>query len=105
MVKEKVKLYDGSDFEIDCKLLTGRKAFQLGPEILKITGIKGKKGEDDFSADCEMNSSVDIVWDEIVVECPQRDQVCIEDMQKIYDKYAKKSIDFVIKKNLENFKV
>lgn len=103
-MKEKVKLTDGSEVEIDCKYLTGRKAFQLGPQILKITEIKGKKGDEDFSAGCEMNSAVDLCWEYIVVECPQRNKVCVEDMQRIYDKYAKKDIDFVLKKNLENFK-
>ncbi len=103
-MKEKVKLTDGSEAEIDCKFLTGRKAFQLGPQVLKITGLKGKKGDEDFAADCEMNSAVDICWDYIVVECPQRNHVDVEDMQRIYEKYAKKDIDFVLKKNLENFK-
>lgn len=104
MNKEKVKLTDGSEAEINCTFLTGRRAFQLGPQVLKITGLKGTKGVDDFSADCEMNSAVDICWDYIVPECPQRDHVCVVDMQRIYEKYAKKDIDFVLKKNLENFK-
>lgn len=104
MVLEKVKLINGSEVEINCKHLTGRRAFQIGPQVLKITGLKGEKGSDGFSADCEMNSAVDLCWEYIVVESPQRDEVCVEDMQKIYDKYAKKDIDFVLKKNLENFK-
>lgn len=104
MVKEKVKLNDGTESEIDCKFLTGRRAFQLGPEVLKITELKGTKGDEDYSAGCEMNSAVDLCWNHIVVECPQRDHVCVEDMQRIYEKYAKKDIDFVLKKNLENFK-
>ena len=101
-MKEKVKLNNGSEVEITCKNLTGRKAFQLGPKILDIKELKTGKG-DDMSAACDMNSAVDICWDYIVPECPQRDDVCVKDMQMIYDKYAKKDIDFVLKKNLENF--
>ena len=101
MTKETVKLNNGSEVEINCKHITGRRAFQLGPQILKITSIR-KGNDEEFAADCQMNSSVDICWNYIVSECPQRDDVCLEDMQKIYEKYAKKDIDFVLKKNLEN---
>lgn len=106
MAKEMVKLNDGSEAEINCKHITGRRAFQLGPEILKIKELKSSgKGEDaDMSVVCTMNSAVDLCWNHIVSECPQRDQVGLEDMQRIYEKYAKNDIDFVLKKNLENFK-
>lgn len=101
MAMEKVKLIDDSEVEMMCKHLTGRRAFQIGPQVLKITGLKASKGEDDFSANCEVNSAVDLCWEYIVVENPNRDKVCVEDMQKIYEKYAKKDIDFVVKKNLQ----
>ncbi len=102
MAKEKVKLNSGEEAEIECKHIMGRKAFQLGPKILVIKGIsQGKDGE--MSAKCDMNSAVDICWDVIVAPCPQKDDVTSEDMQRIFEKYAKKDIDFVIKKNLENF--
>ena len=103
-MKEKVKLSDGKEVEIDCKFLTGRKAFQLGPKIMEINEIKGKKGDKDFSAGVKMNSAVDLCWEYIVVDSPQRNHICVEDMQMIYEKYAKKDIDFILKKNLENFK-
>lgn len=102
--KELVKLNDGSEVEIMCKRLGGRRAFQLGSQVLKITSIKSSKGQEEFSADCEMNSAVDICWNHIIVDCPQKDDVCAEDMQRIFEKYAKDQIDFVVKKNLENFK-
>jgi hypothetical protein len=101
MPKEKVKLNDGTEVEIDCKHITGRKAFQLGPEILKIHSIKQAK-DGSFEAGCTMNSAVDICWPEIVAQSPQSENVTVEDMQKIYEKYAQKDIDFVVKKNMEN---
>lgn len=101
MAKEKVKLDDGSEVEIDCKHITGRRAFQLGPEILKIKTIKQSK-DGSFEAGCEMNSAVDICWPDIVAPSPQTESVSVEDMQRIYEKYAQTSIDFVVKKNMEN---
>lgn len=101
-MKEKVKLNNGEEAEIDCRQILGRRAFQLGPEILKIKGIKTDK-DGAFSASCDMNSAVDVCWDHIVAESPQSKNVCVEDMQRIFEKYAQKDIDFVIKKNLENF--
>lgn len=101
-MKEKVKLNNGDEVEIDCKHIQGRRAFQLGPAILKIKGIKQDK-DGSFSATCDMNSAVDVCWDYITAESPQSKEVCAEDMQRIFEKYAQKDIDFVIKKNLENF--
>jgi len=102
-MEEKVKLNDGSEVTIQCIPIGGRKAFKLGKEVLNINEIKsGKDGE--FSAKCEMNSAVDVCWNYIVADCPQKEKICAEDMQRIYEKYAKKEMDFVVKKNLENFK-
>ena len=36
MAKEKVKLNDGSEVEILCKHIQGRRAFKIGPQILEI---------------------------------------------------------------------
>ena len=102
MVKETVKLNNGDEVEIDCKRICGRKAFKLGPKILVIKGVKEGKDKT-FEATCDMNSAVDICWDEIVAKSPQSEDVCSEDMQMIFEKYAQKDIDFVLKKNLENF--
>lgn len=107
-MEEKVKLNDGSEIDIKCKFLGGRRAFRLGPEVLKIKELKqtaelDAEGKPLSSAVCEMNSAVDICWPFIVVESPQWEKVCVEDMQRIFEKYAKKDIDYVVKKNLENF--
>ena len=101
MGEETVKLNDGSEVQIKCKLLGGRKAYRLAPKILIINGIE-TSGKSE-TVKCDLNSAVDICWDDIVATCPQRDDVCMEDMQRIYEKYAKKEIEFVIKKNLEIF--
>lgn len=101
-MKEKVKLNNGEEVEIHCKQLGGRRAFQLGPQVLKITELK-KSNEKELAAGCVMNSAVDICWEYIVSDCPQKEDVCAEDMQRVYEKYAKKDIDFVVKKNLESF--
>lgn len=107
-MEETVKLNNGSEIQLNCKYLGGRRAFQLGPQILKIKELKQSSERDAndkpvMSAACEMNSAVDICWPHIIVECPQSEDVCVEDMQRIYEKYAKTSIDYVLKKNLENF--
>ena len=102
MTKEKVTLCDVKEAEIDCRKIYGRKAFKLAPQILKITELKKGKDEE-VSAACEMNSAEDICWDEIVAECPHRDQVTAKCMHDIYSRYAKEEIDFALKKNLESF--
>jgi hypothetical protein len=103
-MKETVKNNEGKDVVISCKHITGRKAWQLAPQIMDFTGLKQEK-DGSFAVDLKMGGEVDIVWDFIVAESPEKDNVCAEDMQLMYESYAKKSIDFVIKKKLENLSI
>lgn len=98
--KEKVNLNDGSECEIICKRLGGRRAFQLSSKILNINEFAGDKDNPIFRGEMNITQAPEICWDHIVTECPQRDDVCVKDMQRIYDKYAKDDIDTAMKPTL-----
>jgi len=98
--KETVKLNDGKEVEIQCKRLSGRRAFKLSGKILNITELKGTEKDPVFRGEMNISQAPDICWDYIVVECPQRDHVCVEDMHRIYDKYAKSEIEAAMKPTL-----
>lgn len=98
--KEKVKLNDGSECEITCKRLGGRRAFQLSSKILNINEFQGTQENPIFKGEMNITQAPEICWDHIVSECPHRDQVCVEDMQRIYDKYGKADIEAAMKPTL-----
>ncbi len=100
-MEEDVKLNDGSEVKIRCKHLGGRKAFQLSSKILNINEFSGTQENPVFKGEFNLQRAPEICWDSIVSECPQRDEVCPEDMTRIYNKYAKDSIEFVLKQVLD----
>lgn len=104
MPEETVHKNNGEEFTLLCKHITGRRAFQVASKIFQINEVKTNKNGDTI-AGCNFESAVDVCWDYIVEDSPQKNDVCAEDMQMIYDKYAKKDVEFAIKKNLENFNV
>jgi len=65
--------------------------------ILKITNMKeGSEGQEmigDFSGVIEM---IPICVDEIVADCPQKEQISIKSMKELYEKYAEKTISEVM---------
>jgi len=98
--KEVVKMNDGSEVEIMCKRLGGRKAFQLSSKILNINEFRGTQKEPVFKGEMNITQAPDICWDSIVSECPHRDNICVEDMHRIYEQYAKADIEAAMQPTL-----
>lgn len=100
-MKETVKLNDGSEFEIHCKRLGGRRAFQLSSKILKINEFAGTEEAPVFRGEMNITQAPEICWDYIVEDCPQKDDVSVESMLAVYEKYAKADIEAALKPTLD----
>jgi hypothetical protein len=96
-MKEEVELIDGSKAEVPVRHLLPRKAFSIVRQLLKITNMKesenGQEMIGDFSGIIEI---MPICIDNIVADCPQKEQITIKSMKELYEKYAENTIGEVM---------
>jgi len=108
MAKEQVKTLDGKEIEINCRILTPRKAEQilensiniseLIPTTIEVTDEKtgetkvkeSQKLVGDYSGIISLKSKA---LDFIIEECPQKEEIDVESRNNIYEKYGKKILD------------
>lgn len=104
-MKEEVTLIDGQTAEITVRYLIPRKAYSIVRSVLKITNMKeGENGQEmigDFSGIVEL---IPKCIDEIVSECPQKEQISVQSMKDLYEKYAEKTISEVMTSVNPDFK-
>ncbi len=108
-MQEVVKLNSGEEVEINVRNLNTRKAFQLIDGCVKVesmtmttketvdpnTGKTIKVDVPEFSLSPD-SKIVMLIWeafDKCVADFPQKEDVCPEDVQKIYQKYAEPIIN------------
>jgi hypothetical protein len=109
MHSETVKLVDGTEIQVQCRMINPRKAYALVREILKVTEMvptvlvmenDGKKqSKEGFSMKGDFSGFAEIVprcIDQVVLPCPQRDEISIPEMRRLYKKYAEETIKEVM---------
>ncbi len=99
MAKEEVELMDGSKVEVNVRPLVPRKAFQIVQNAMKITEMQDAGDNENQVLKGDFSGIVGLIpkcFDEIVQECPQKDEISVKSMKELYDKYASKTIQEVM---------
>lgn len=116
-MKETVKLIDDSEIEIECRPLFPRKAFSLVRSLMNITHMKPisveveengkrviKESQEMYGEFSGIIELIPLAFDQIVVNCPQKDQISVESMNYLYKKYAEKTVQQVMTSVSPNLK-
>ena len=110
MALEKIELIDGTEAEIQCTFLKPRKAYALVRQLMKVTEMtpitletvdkdgkkvfeKTNKMVGDFSGIIEL---IPLSVDEIVADCPQKNNLSVKSMKRLYEKYVEQTIQEVM---------
>ena len=104
-MKQEVTLVDGKKAEITVRYLLPRKAYDIVKNVLKVTNIKdtdnGQELSGDFSGIVEL---IPKCVDEIVADCPQKEEISVKSMRDLYEDYAEKTINEVMSSVNPDFK-
>jgi len=96
-MKEEVTLVDGKKAEINVRYLLPRKAYSIVRNVLQISSMNEADGQKELKGD--FSGIVELIpncVDEIVADCPQKEQISISSMKKLYEKYAENTISEVM---------
>lgn len=105
-MEEEVNTNSGNKIKIQCTYLSPRKARQILDKVYKIDELKPTsievtdengnlvtKEAHSFKGNFGVFMLKDYALENVIVPCPQRDEITSEEEQRIFEKYAEKTLE------------